>query len=75
MRIRWTVPAAEDLESIKTYLHQHYPHVAEPTVRIIYQRVRSLKTLPRPGQTRPPQRYTRTCAYAASLRRGLRCEN
>ena len=52
MRIRWTVPAAEDLESIKTYLQQHYPHVAEPTVRIIYQRVRSLKTLPdrgRPG--------------------------
>jgi addiction module RelE/StbE family toxin len=52
MRIRWTVPAAEDLESIKTYLQQHYPHVAEPTVRIIYQRIRSLTTLPdrgRPG--------------------------
>jgi addiction module RelE/StbE family toxin len=52
MRIRWTVPAAEDLEAIKNYLEKHYPHVAEPTVRTIYQSARSLKTTPnrsRPG--------------------------
>jgi len=36
MRVRWTVPAAEDLESIKTYLDKHYPQFAEPTVRTIY---------------------------------------
>jgi toxin ParE1/3/4 len=52
MRVRWAVPAAQDLESIKNYLQQRYPHFAEPTVRTIYQRIRSLKTAPdlgRPG--------------------------
>jgi addiction module RelE/StbE family toxin len=52
MRIRWTVPAADDLQDIKNYLQQNYPHFAEPTVRTIYQRIRSLKTSPdrgRPG--------------------------
>jgi plasmid stabilization system protein ParE len=50
MRIRWTVPAAEDLEGIKNYLEQHYPHFAEPTVRTIYHRIRSLKTAPNRGR-------------------------
>jgi toxin ParE1/3/4 len=50
MRIRWTVPAADDLESIKQYLEQHYPQFAETTVRIIYQRIRSLKTSPKRGR-------------------------
>ncbi len=52
MRIRWTVPAADDLENIKNYLQQSHPHFAEPTVRTIYQRIRLLKTSPdrgRPG--------------------------
>jgi hypothetical protein len=44
MRIRWTVPAADDLESIKNYLQRNYPHFAEPTVRTIYQRVHALKS-------------------------------
>jgi hypothetical protein len=35
MRIRWTFPAADDLESIETYLQQHFPQFAEPTVRTI----------------------------------------
>jgi len=50
MRIRWTVPAADDLGSIKNYLQQHYPQFAEPTVRTIYQRIRSLKTTPHRGR-------------------------
>ncbi len=52
IRIRWTVPAADDLESIKDYLIRHYPHFAEPTVRAIYQRILALKAPPyhgRPG--------------------------
>jgi plasmid stabilization system protein ParE len=52
MRIRWTVPAVDDLASIKTYLQQHFPHFAEPSVRTIYERIRSLKAAPyrgRPG--------------------------
>ena len=35
MRIRWTVPAADDLQNIKNYLQQNYPQFAEPTVRTI----------------------------------------
>jgi toxin ParE1/3/4 len=50
MRIRWTVPAADDLQNIKNYLQRHYPHFAEPTVRAIYQRIRLLKTSPRQGR-------------------------
>jgi toxin ParE1/3/4 len=34
----------------KNYLQQHYPHLAEPTVRRIYRRIRSLKTSPNRGR-------------------------
>ena len=51
MHIRWTVPAADDLENIKSYLQQHYPYFAELTVRTIYQRIRSLKTSPNRADT------------------------
>jgi hypothetical protein len=70
MRIRWTVPAADDLERIKIYLEEHYPQFAEPTVRTIYQRNRT-----QPWQTRPPWHYKRTAAYATSLRCGLFSES
>lgn len=50
MRIRWTVPAAEDLEGIKNYLQEHYPHFAEPTVRRIYESIRSLRASPNRGR-------------------------
>jgi toxin ParE1/3/4 len=50
MRVRWTVPAADDLKSIKNYLGQNYPHLAESTVRTIYQRIRSLKTAHQRGR-------------------------
>jgi toxin ParE1/3/4 len=50
MRIRWTAPAADDLESIKNYLHQNYPQFAEPTVRAIYQRIRVLRASPNRGR-------------------------
>jgi plasmid stabilization system protein ParE len=46
MRLRWTVPSADDLENIKNYLQRNYPDFAEPTVRTIYQRIRLLKTSP-----------------------------
>jgi toxin ParE1/3/4 len=52
MRIRWTLPAADDLQNIKNYLQQNHPHFAEPTVRTIYHRIRLLKNSPdrgRPG--------------------------
>jgi plasmid stabilization system protein ParE len=50
MRIRWTLPAADDLEAIKNYLQQHFPHFAEPTVRTIYRRIRSLAAAPNRGR-------------------------
>jgi len=50
MRIRWTVPAADDLQSINNYLQQHYPHFAQPTMPTIYQRILSLKTSPNRGR-------------------------
>ena len=51
MRIRWTIPAADDLESIEHYLQQNYPSFAEPTVRTIYQRIRSLRASPYCGRS------------------------
>jgi plasmid stabilization system protein ParE len=50
MRVRWTVPAADDLASIKSYLQKHYPQFAEPTVRTIYERIRSLRAPPYRGK-------------------------
>ncbi len=49
MRIRWTVPAADDLLNIKNDLQQNDPHFAEPTVRA-HQRIRLLKTSPNRGR-------------------------
>ena len=50
MRIRWTVPAADDLEAIKNYPEKYHPGFAEPTVRTIYERVRTLITTPNRGR-------------------------
>ena len=50
MRIRWTIPAADDLQSIKNYLQDNHPQFAEPTVRKIYQRIQSLKISPNLGR-------------------------
>jgi toxin ParE1/3/4 len=63
MRIRWTVPAADDLEGIKNYLQAHYPQFAEATVRTIYMRIHSLKTAPdrgRPGHRSGTRELTLT---------------
>jgi toxin ParE1/3/4 len=52
MRIRWT-PAAADLEHISDYLKDRHPHYRRPTIRMIYEAIRSLKDLPyrgRPGR-------------------------
>jgi len=51
MRLRWTVPAADDLENIRSYLQENYPDFAEPTVRTIYRRIRLLKTSPNAGRS------------------------
>lgn len=51
MRIRWTVPATEDLDpsgAIWKAITQILP--SRPYARTIYQRVRSLKTSPKRGR-------------------------
>ena len=50
IRIRWTPPAAADLEAIKRYLDMHYPQFSRPTVRKLYDGIRSLKAMPERGR-------------------------
>ena len=73
MRIRWTFPAADDLENIKNYLQQNYPQFAEPTDPDNLSAHPPAEDLTEPRQTRPPERHKRTGAHAAPLRRGLPC--
>ena len=46
MRIRWTPAAAADLQSISDYLKEHHPHYRQPTMRKLYETIRSLKQAP-----------------------------
>jgi toxin ParE1/3/4 len=53
MRIRWTPPAAADLQSISDYLKEHRPQYRQPTMRRLYQKIRALRDAPyvgRPGR-------------------------
>jgi len=50
MRIRWTPSAAADLEHISDYLQEHHPHYRQPTMRRLYEAIRSLKQSPRRGR-------------------------
>ena len=43
MRIRWTPVAAEDLQDIGKYLKDYQPHYRQPTMRKLYETIRSLK--------------------------------
>jgi toxin ParE1/3/4 len=49
MRVRWTLAAA-DLQSIKDYLTERYPHLAESTVVSLYEGMRSLRASPHRGR-------------------------
>src|ERR1035437_3328182 len=50
MRIRWTPAAAADLEHISNYLKDRYPHYCQPTLRKLYEAIRSLKESPHRGR-------------------------
>jgi len=54
MRIRWTVPVADDLESIRNYLQRHNPPVRRTNGPDDLPAVRSLKRSP--GRGRPGHR-------------------
>lgn len=50
MRIRWTPPAAADMQAISDYLKDHRPQYRQPTVRRLYERIRALKDAPYMGK-------------------------
>ena len=50
MRIRWTSPAATDLQSISDYLKEHHPEYRQVTMRRLYERIRALKDAPYLGR-------------------------
>jgi addiction module RelE/StbE family toxin len=50
MRIRWTPAAATDLQQISDYLKDNHPHYRLPTMRRIYDAIRSLKDAPHRGR-------------------------
>jgi toxin ParE1/3/4 len=51
MRIRWTPAAAADLQRISDYLKERHPHYRQPTMRKLYEAIRSLKQSPQRGRT------------------------
>lgn len=50
MRIRWTPPAAADMQSISDYLKEHHPQYRQPTMRKLYEGIRALKRTPHRGR-------------------------
>ena len=50
MRISWTPAAAADLEHISNYLKERHSHYRQPTMRKLYEPIRSLKELPQRGR-------------------------
>jgi toxin ParE1/3/4 len=53
MRIRWTTPAAADLERIASYIREDNPTAAREVVRAILDSISILRTFPhggRPGE-------------------------
>jgi toxin ParE1/3/4 len=50
MRMRWTPAAAADLAHIDSYLRDFHPHYRRPTIRKLYEAIRSLKESPHRGR-------------------------
>jgi toxin ParE1/3/4 len=50
MRIRWTPAAAADLVEISNYLKDRHLHYRQPTMRKLYEAIRSLKGSPHRGR-------------------------
>jgi toxin ParE1/3/4 len=50
MRIRWTPAAAADLDHISNYLEERHPGYQRPTIRKLYEGIRSLKESPHRGR-------------------------
>jgi toxin ParE1/3/4 len=51
MRLRWTGPAAEDLNNIMRYIRQDNPAAAREVAKTIYDGCASLESFPYRGRT------------------------
>ena len=51
MEIRWSIPAAEDLERICAWIERDNPEAARRVAATIYNGITQLKHLPRMGRT------------------------
>jgi plasmid stabilization system protein ParE len=56
MEIRWSIPAAEDLQHICTWIERDNPTAAKRVAATIYNGVTQLKSLP--GSGRPSSRMS-----------------
>lgn len=50
MQLRWSVPAAEDLERICAWIERDNPEAARRVAKIIYERCGQLKNFPHMGR-------------------------
>jgi toxin ParE1/3/4 len=50
MGIRRTPAAAADLQQISNYFREHHPHYRQPTIRKMYEAIRSLKDMAHRGR-------------------------
>ncbi len=49
-RLRWSIAAADDLESIANYLWLYHPSFAASTIQRLYDAAKSLKAFPYAGR-------------------------
>jgi toxin ParE1/3/4 len=50
MRVRWTAPAADDLERIVEYIGKNNPEAARRVAQAIFEGVEGLRKFPRRGR-------------------------
>lgn len=50
MQIRWSLPAAEDLERIRSWIERDNPEAARRVCKIIYEGCEQLKDFPNMGR-------------------------
>jgi toxin ParE1/3/4 len=48
--LRWTPSAAADLQQISDYLRKHHPQYRHPTLRKLYEKLRTLRESPYSGR-------------------------
>ncbi len=63
MEVRWSTPAADDLERIFRRIEKDNPTAAREVVETIYNGCEALKDFPHRGRPRTHGRTARTCLF------------